>query len=332
MRRAAAALAVCLLTLIAYAPDAGAAKNDVSKQVAAAKQAANAAAARLSKAQSALALAERDVADLTERARANTERLASLQGRVKALAIHRYMGGANGITLTGADPGAVARTDAIIRFITVGASDAVEEYRVTKADLDASKRALSARVSDRRAAVAKLRADQRAAVAELDRLAKVLAALEAKQAAAARSSRTAPRGARASGVIATGDWVCPVQGPHSFSNDWGAPRSGGRSHKGNDILAPRGTPVVANVAGTWSKNTSNLGGLSYFLHGKDGHTYFGAHLDSYAGGGGAVAAGQVIGYVGTTGDARGGPPHLHFEFHPGGGAAVNPYPTLVKYC
>ena len=332
MRRAAAALAVCLLTLIAYAPDAGAAKNDVSKQVAAAKQAANAAAARLSNAQSALALAERDVDSLSARAAANSERLRSLEGRVKAIAVSRYMGGPTGLTLAGADPTKVARTDAMIRFITLGASDAIEEYRVAKTDLDNSRRALASRVADRRAAVSKLRADQRAAVAELDRLAKVLAALEAKQAAAARAPRTPTRSARASGVIATGDWVCPVQGPHSFSNDWGAPRGGGRSHKGNDILAPRGTPVVANVAGSWSKNTSSLGGLSYFLHGKDGHTYFGAHLDSYAGGGGPVAAGQVIGYVGTTGDARGGPPHLHFEFHPGGGAAVNPYPTLVKYC
>ena len=71
---------------------------------------------------------------------------------------------------------------------------------------------------------------------------------------------------------------------------------------------------------------------SYFLHGKDGNTYFGAHLDSYASDGGSVAAGTVIGYVGDTGDARGGVTHLHFEIHPGGGGPVNPYPTLVKYC
>lgn len=322
MRRAAAALAVCLLTLIAYAPDAGAQTNNASKQVAAAKQAANAAAARLSKAQSALAVAEREIADLNVRASESRTKLASLEGRVKALAVHRYMGGVAGMTF---DP----RADAMIRFITVGSEDAIEEYRVASDDLDRAKRALTSRVADRRAAVAKLRADQRAAIAELDRLAKVLAALEAS---AARSARAA-RSTRAAGVIASGDWVCPVQGPRSFTNDWGAPRNGGtRSHKGNDILAPRGTPVVANVAGTWSRNTSNLGGLSYFLKGRDGHTYFGAHLDSYAGSGGPVAAGQVIGYVGTTGDARGGPPHLHFEFHPGGGGAVNPYPTLVKYC
>ncbi len=123
-----------------------------------------------------------------------------------------------------------------------------------------------------------------------------------------------------------------MQGPHSFSDDFGAPRSGGRTHQGNDILAPRGTPVVASVAGVASENHSSLGGNSYFLHGVDGNTYFGAHLDSYTGSWGSVAAGTVLGYVGDTGDAKGGPTHLHFEIHPGGGAAVDPYPTLVKYC
>ena len=330
MRRAWVALAGALLTLLLVAPEAGAAPADLAKQVAAAKARANAAAAKLSEAQSALALAERDVDDLTARQAANQHRLATLQSRVKELAVQRYMGGANALTSSSSDLSEVARRDAMIRFVTVGATDAVESFRVTKADFDANSRALRARLSDRRSAVAKLRADQSKAVAELDKLGKSLAALEAQQKSAGRTTTRAGRGA--TGVIATGSWVCPVQGPHSFSDDFGAPRSGGRSHKGNDILSPRGTPVVANVAGTWEKNFSNLGGNSYFLHGTDGNTYFGAHLDSYASGGGTVAAGTVIGYVGDTGDARGGATHLHFEFHPGGGAAVDPYPTLVKYC
>ncbi|HZN14784.1 MAG TPA: peptidoglycan DD-metalloendopeptidase family protein [Acidimicrobiales bacterium] len=324
MRRAGVALAASLLTLLLIAPAAGAATADVAKQVAAAKARANAAAARLSQAESALALAERDVDSLAARTAANRERLQHLQGRVVAIAVQRYMGGAGGVTLATADPGAIARTDAIIRLLTVGASDALEEFRVTKADLDASRRALNARLADRRSAVARLQADRRKAIAELERLGKTLDALN-------KTSSRASRG-RASGVIATGDWICPVQGPHSFSNDWGAPRSGGRSHQGNDILAPRGTPVVASVAGGFSHNFSPKGGNSYYLHGKDGNTYFGAHLDSYSNAAGSVAAGTVLGYVGDTGDAKGGPTHLHFEIHPGGGAAVNPYATLVKYC
>jgi murein DD-endopeptidase MepM/ murein hydrolase activator NlpD len=328
MRRAGVALAASLLTRLHIAPTAGAAKVDVAKQVAAAKAQAHAAAERLNKAESALALTERDVDTLTARTAANRDRLARLQGRVIAIAVERYMGGAGAVTLSSTDPGAIARTDAIIRFLTSGASDALEEFRVTKADLDASRRALNARLADRRSAVARLQADRRKALAELDRLSKALSALER----AAPGRAAASRSGRASGVIITGDWVCPVQGPHSFSNDWGAPRSGGRSHQGNDILAPRGTPVVANVAGSFSHNYSPKGGNSYYLKGGDGNTYFGAHLESYSNAAGSVPAGTVLGYVGTTGDAQGGPPHLHFEIHPGGGAAVNPYSTLVKYC
>jgi murein DD-endopeptidase MepM/ murein hydrolase activator NlpD len=126
--------------------------------------------------------------------------------------------------------------------------------------------------------------------------------------------------------------MCPVQGPRAFSNDWGDPRSGGRRHQGNDILAPRGTAVVASVGGSVRRHNSGMGGLSYYLSGDDGNTYYGAHLDSYVGGSGRVSQGTVIGYVGNSGNARGGPPHLHFEIHPGGGRPVNPYSTLRQYC
>ncbi|MEO6120807.1 MAG: M23 family metallopeptidase, partial [Acidimicrobiales bacterium] len=174
--------------------------------------------------------------------------------------------------------------------------------------------------------------------AELDRLGAAQRAFEARatadRAAAARArNRPVPApGPDASRILGTGGpWTCPVQGPRAFSNDWGQPRSGGRRHQGNDILAPRGTPVVASVGGTIKANSSSLGGLAYYLRGDDGTTYFGAHLDRL-GATGRVSAGAVIGYVGNSGNARGGPSHLHFEVHPGHGRATNPFSLLTRFC
>ncbi len=130
--------------------------------------------------------------------------------------------------------------------------------------------------------------------------------------------------------IATGSWICPVQGPVSFTDTWGAPRSGGRSHKGVDMMSPQGTPVVAPVSGFVEHRGNSIGGDSFHLNGDDGNYYYGTHLSAY-GNSGQVEAGVIIGYVGETGNAT--TPHLHFEIHPGGyGNAVNPYPTVADHC
>lgn len=123
---------------------------------------------------------------------------------------------------------------------------------------------------------------------------------------------------------------CPVQGGASFMNDWGFPRSGGRFHEGNDLFAPRGTPVVAVVSGTATQTTGRLGGNQVKLVGDDGATYHYTHLHSF-GKAGRVAAGDVIGTVGNTGNAAGGPTHVHFEIHVRG-SAVNPYPLIRPHC
>ena len=126
----------------------------------------------------------------------------------------------------------------------------------------------------------------------------------------------------------TGGWLCPVAAA-KFTNDWGQPRSGGRRHEGTDMLAPRGTPVLAPVAGT-VKRSSSGGGLTFNLKAADGFTYVGMHLSAY-GGEGTVSAGDVIGYVGDTGNAR-GTDHLHFEIQLAKGAKLNPFATLKRYC
>ncbi|MDI6874164.1 murein hydrolase activator EnvC family protein [Candidatus Solincola sp.] len=124
-----------------------------------------------------------------------------------------------------------------------------------------------------------------------------------------------------------GNFIFPVQGPCSFSNDWHAPRTG-HLHQGNDIFAPAGTPCVACVSGTVHQGEGKNAGLYVRLVGDDGNVYYYMHLQRF-GATGHVTAGTVIGYVGDTGNAKGGPPHLHFEIHPGGGPAINPYPILL---
>jgi peptidoglycan LD-endopeptidase LytH len=134
---------------------------------------------------------------------------------------------------------------------------------------------------------------------------------------------------------AGGGGTCPVAGAVSFSDSWGDSRSGGRAHQGVDMIAARNTPLVAIYSGTIQRLTSgNLSGLAIWLRSDSGDTFFYAHLESYAdiSAGQSVAEGEVIGYNGSSGNAPEFLPHLHFEYHPGGGGAVNPYPLVRSIC
>ena len=128
------------------------------------------------------------------------------------------------------------------------------------------------------------------------------------------------------------DWVCPTgTSAVAFSDTWGAPRQNGRRHQGVDMIGPRGTPLLAVVDGVAVGKPNVLGGTTISFTGNDGNRYYYAHLDSYVTLG-EVKAGTVIGLMGQTGDAQYSVPHLHFEIHPGGGAAVDPYPTVRAHC
>lgn len=124
--------------------------------------------------------------------------------------------------------------------------------------------------------------------------------------------------------------VCPVAGPNSFVDSFGWPRVG-HTHQGIDLISPAGTPVVAAHPGVVSRSSSSTGGLQAYVRAPSGTYTFYAHLSGYSGSSGSVGAGTVIGYVGSTGNA-GSTNHLHFEYHPGGGAAINPYSMLVAVC
>lgn len=134
----------------------------------------------------------------------------------------------------------------------------------------------------------------------------------------------------------TGSQTCPVAGFTTFSDTWGAPRSGGRTHKGVDMMAERWTPLVAIESGTiYQLKEGGLGGITIWLHSDSGDSYYYAHLQAWADGlykGQRVTVGEVIGYVGSSGNAPDWLPHLHFEFHPDHGDAVNPYPLVKSLC
>jgi murein DD-endopeptidase MepM/ murein hydrolase activator NlpD len=123
--------------------------------------------------------------------------------------------------------------------------------------------------------------------------------------------------------------ACPVPGA-AFTDDYGRPRPGGRTHQGVDMHAPMGIPELAVVSGNVTYGDGGGGGMGAYIAGDDGNRYVYYHLSAYVGPPRHVSPGEVIGKLGATGDATG--PHLHFEIHPGGGPAVDPYPTLAKIC
>jgi murein DD-endopeptidase MepM/ murein hydrolase activator NlpD len=139
--------------------------------------------------------------------------------------------------------------------------------------------------------------------------------------------------------------ICPVQGRYSYSDDYGAPRYAGgyHPHAGNDIFAAQGTPLVAPFPGYVAKDPNTLGGNAVKVTGSLGYVYM-AHLVAYAPSvPGPVEAGDVVGFVGNTGDALGTSYHDHFEWHPktiqaydkvipGTDGAVDPFLYLRVVC
>ena len=134
-------------------------------------------------------------------------------------------------------------------------------------------------------------------------------------------------------LAAASGWVCPLAGPFSHFDDFGDPRHYGGWHKGNDLIAPTGTPVLAVESGRVEHRANRIGGNSAYLFADSGNYYYNTHLSAYENVGvGWVPAGAVIGYVGDSGNAA-GLPHLHFEYHLGGrGNHINPYPIVHEAC
>jgi murein DD-endopeptidase MepM/ murein hydrolase activator NlpD len=218
---------------------------------------------------------------------------------------------------------ALTRTDAgQQQIIAAGAEASADQW---DAQADRLREALDAAQDEVLAAedgveAAKLEAQRRAAAAEAARL-------------AAASVGGAPWSTVSPPPSVDGK-TCPVGTPNGFIDSWGYPRSGGRGHEGVDMFAPMGTPLYAVADGSIYRVYNNtLGGLAINLIDEAGNMYYYAHLSAaHVTSGQKVTSGQIIGAVGDSGNARGTPPHLHWQFHPGNGSPVNPYPLAYALC
>ena len=397
-------LAMPSATAGADADDDAAAR--AAREITAARDRANDAAADYFEAQSELEVLADEAAVLEEQNAQLQQEVDALHSKVEQVAVNRFVSsGSSGIPLlTGYQlPSEQLQTDVLVDVVNESSADAMDDFDEARSALEANQQEVAdnqaeledaqekfldrqaaaeaevvrlqeveaKRLEDvrvRKALEAQRREEQRQREAEEQRLrdeaAVAAAAQAAARAAADDAAAAAARGRAGDGVgcpassgggggqqlaaapapeaasdgdaespapapapAPRGGIVCPVAGSSAYSDTYGAGRSGGRSHQGVDMLASTGTPLVAVVSGSVVFKRNSLGGNAVWLDGSDGNRYYYAHLSSFEGSSRGVGQGEVIGYVGDTGNAR-GTPHLHFEVHPGGGASVNPYPWV----
>lgn len=269
--------------------------------------------------------------------------LEVVQAQLEEKAVQMYMlGGFNnpGLIFSASSVDQVMTTSEFLSSATLGGQESINDIIAARGeltryqgDLDVVHQELEVAEADAQDVLNRqeeaMEAEQ-AAYAKLSGRCKDLTAQYKKEQAEA-AARAAQR---ARGSIQVGSFICPITpGRTSFIDSWGFPRSGGRRHKGVDMFAARGEPLYAVQAGTARTSNNRLGGLSVHLSADTGFRYYYAHLDSFAfSGSRRVGQGDVIGYVGNTGNAMSTSPHLHFEIRPSGGSAVNPYPTVRAAC
>ncbi|MBF4510070.1 MAG: peptidoglycan DD-metalloendopeptidase family protein [Aeromicrobium sp.] len=296
--------------------------KDLQTQAKSAGEAYSAAYWALDKTRAELARVDDDI-------RVAEEELAAATARLSQRAVDMYRAGGVdylAILLSTDDFDSMLARLEYVQRIGRQDADAIAAVERLRADLDTRKSELDALKETQASEAASLKKEAERIESKLKAQQKEYDQLQAKlkAAIAAEKARTGTTSAKAG----PNGMVFPVAGPNYYSDTWGAARSGGRTHKGTDIMAATGTPCVAVLAGTVRTKSNALGGKTIWLTADNGWAFYYAHLDGYAVTSGRVKAGQVIGYVGSTGNASASAPHLHFEIHPNGGAAVNPYPYL----
>lgn len=276
-------------------------------------------------------------------------RAAEIEGieqRLQDLAVEMYMQGGSGSELvlfadsvddliTGTEflDAATRRESGSLDDMLAARAD-LERFRTDLADLDSELQIVEAEQAAVSANLGTLAEEAEAAYSQLSGECRRLTSERNAEIARQRASELARQRGAGGGVGPIEGFLCPIPGS-SFIDSWGFPRSGGRTHRGVDMFQRWDAEIIAVTSGSVSLGNGGLGGRTIWLNGDDGYGYYYAHLSGFnVSSGQRVNAGDVIGFNGDSGNARGGTPHLHFEIHPGGrgGRAVNPYPTVASAC
>lgn len=276
-----------------------------------------------------VAAAEEEIAALRERTAQLEADAAAVTELLEARARAVFKRGGNSVlaSFMSADgPSRAIERAALMNAVTARDQGRLEAATNLRIQLEQSRTLLAAKEEE----LSALQAEQRTL---LDHMVDELE--EAKVVEADLRRRDARR-RRIQRGVQNGTYACIFERPYSFRDTWGAPRSGGRRHKGTDVFSYYGAPVYAFVTGRVQRmNNSGLGGISVYLWGDDGNLYYYTHLSGYADSlyvGKRVEAGELIAYNGASGNADRSAPHVHFQLHPGGGGPVNPYQWLAAAC
>ena len=304
-------------------------------------------AAEIERARSDLERTKADIESIRELIRDSRIRLGRLRDRLSERAVEAYMGGpaANLDLLLGSETTAefsdrMTFIDAVSRQDAELATDVQNqtyELQVRQSELDdllgEQRRRLEGLEEDQ-AALDQRFAEQTSRLSDLDDLRAEAADLVARlenQLEQELATIPPPSSGGGGDGIPGPLFACPVNGPHAYADTFGETHvheGWTHVHAGNDIMAPYGIPIVAPFDGTAVSGSDATAGIYVTVNGAQGFVQM-LHMSS-VGQTGAVSTGDVVGYIGTTGNASG--PHTHFEWHPGGGAPADPYPQLNEVC
>jgi len=308
----------------------------------------NALAARIETASSEIERTRQQVADVQARVKAGERAYAVLRDRLSERAAEAFVHGPGeslGFLLGAGSMSDLSDRIEYLDAVAQSDADLANEVQNTLYELESARADLEAMLAGQRSALDGLEqdradleakfAEQRDSLDEAEALRAEADALVSELDEQLQQELAPPAPPPSSG--GSGDGIpgplhaCPVRGPHAYADTFGQQHvhpGWTHVHQGNDISAPYGTPIVAPFGGTATTSSDDTAGLYVTVRGTEGFVQM-LHMSAF-GKAGSVQTGDVVGYIGETGLASG--PHTHFEWHPGGGAAADPYPQLNEVC